>query len=69
MNNFINKIFDKITDLLAKKMEHGAKMLSAGKSVGQIAEVLGYSTPYNFSRAFKRQYGVAPREYGRGTGT
>ena len=55
--------------LLAKKMEHGAKMLSAGKSVGQIAEVLGYSTPYNFSRAFKRQYGVAPREYGRGTGT
>ena len=50
--------------LLAKKMEHGAKLLSAGKSVGQVAEVLGYSTPYNFSRAFKRQYGVAPREWG-----
>lgn len=50
--------------LLSKKMEHAAKLLTAGKSVGQVAEVLGYSNPYNFSRAFKKQYGVAPREWG-----
>ena len=50
--------------LLSKKMDHAAKLLTAGKSVGQVAEVLGYSNPYNFSRAFKKQYGVAPREWG-----
>lgn len=55
--------------LLSKKMDHAAKLLTTGKSVGQVAEVLGYSNPYNFSRAFKKQYVVAPREYGRGTGT
>lgn len=49
--------------LLSKKMDHAAKLLSSGKSVGQAAEVLGYSNPYNFSRAFKKQYGVAPREW------
>jgi len=49
--------------LLTRKMEHAARLLAEGQSVSRVAEVLGYSTPYNFSRAFKSQYGVSPREF------
>ena len=31
----------------------------------EIAEKLGYSSIYSFSKAFKKQYGVPPREYRR----
>ncbi len=43
-----------------KKMEYAVGLLKEGKSVNQISEQLGYSTPYNFSRAFKNIYGVSP---------
>lgn len=32
-------------------------------SVGQIAEMLGYSTIHNFSRAFKKSVGMSPKSY------
>ncbi len=31
--------------------------------VGAVARQVGYSSPFTFSTAFKRAYGVAPREY------
>jgi AraC-like DNA-binding protein len=31
--------------------------------VGAVARQVGYSSPFTFSTAFKRTYGVAPREY------
>lgn len=43
-----------------KKMEYAKGLLKEGKGVGYISEQLGYSTPYNFSRAFKNTYGVSP---------
>lgn len=51
--------------LLSRKMEYAARLLTDGMSMAQIAELLGYSTPYNFSRAFKKQYGIAPKLYKR----
>ncbi|HOX30813.1 MAG TPA: AraC family transcriptional regulator [Spirochaetales bacterium] len=46
------------------KLEAAAAMLSStGLSVGAISERLGYETQFSFSRAFKRQLGVAPSEY------
>jgi AraC-like DNA-binding protein len=34
-----------------------------GAAVGAVARQVGYSSPFTFSTAFKRTYGVAPRAY------
>jgi AraC-like DNA-binding protein len=34
-----------------------------GQSMGRISEAVGYSNEKNFSRAFKKFYGVSPAEY------
>ena len=31
--------------------------------INQIAEILGYSSPYSFSKAFKQKYGSSPKNY------
>lgn len=49
--------------LNTRRMEHAAMCLCKGIRIAQIAETLGYSTPYNFSRAFKKHHGVAPSKY------
>lgn len=46
-----------------RKMEYAVSLLKEGKSVNEISEQLGYSTPYNFSRAFKSMYGVSPSNF------
>ena len=33
------------------------------RSIGEIAYLLGFAEPGNFSRAFKRWYGKTPSEY------
>ena len=43
------------------KMNRAAGLLQSGNySVKQAAEELGFSDPYNFSRTFKRIFGIAP---------
>ena len=49
--------------LLKKKMEYSLLLLKQGKSLLDIAEITGYSSPYNFSRAFKKHYGVSPKNF------
>ncbi|MBC9931870.1 helix-turn-helix transcriptional regulator [Chitinophaga qingshengii] len=39
-------------------------ILAGGKSLAEIAEEAGYSSPQHFSGAFKKKYGVAPSHYG-----
>ena len=46
--------------LFSKRMEHATLSLSKGKSVSEISHLLGYSSPYNFSRAFKKHFGYPP---------
>ena len=44
-----------------RKMETGkALVLEKKKSIGEIAEMLGYNL-YSFSKAFKRTYGISPK--------
>ncbi|MEV1171631.1 helix-turn-helix domain-containing protein, partial [Nonomuraea sp. NPDC049784] len=31
--------------------------------VGQVAAASGFVSPFHFSRAFKREYGLPPRDY------
>ncbi len=40
-------------------------LLSGGYSVTRVADVLGYSSIHNFSRAFKTSVGISPTEYMR----
>ena len=38
-------------------------MKSSGASIGGIAAMCGYPNQLHFSRAFKKHYGVSPREW------
>ena len=46
--------------LLSKRMDHAARLLSSGQNVSSVSSVLGYSSPYNFSRAYKKHFGYPP---------
>lgn len=54
VSEYVNKI----------KLEHATELLSnSSMNVSQIAEYLGYSSVYYFSRIFKKYYGVPPTAY------
>ena len=38
-------------------------LIKEGAKSEEIAVVLGYSTVFNFSRAFKKQFGLSPNAY------
>ena len=47
-----------------RKLEVAKALLNEKKiTVGKIAERLGYSSPFAFSTAFKKMYGISPKEY------
>jgi AraC-like DNA-binding protein len=41
----------------------GQYLHQGGMTVAKVAELLGYSSPFHFSRAFKRQFGVPPSQW------
>lgn len=41
-------------------------LLTTTKSVSEIAEEMGYETPFYFSRAFKKHYGISPKKVRNG---
>ena len=46
------------------RLAQAAKMLSEGKcSIAEVASQVGFESQSNFSTAFKKLYGVTPREY------
>lgn len=64
--NHIYKTFKKHTGeslrsySIRVKMEHARTLLLENKSISDVSATLGYSNPYNFSRAFKSFFGVSP---------
>src|SRR5690606_15894874 len=38
-------------------------MLDDGITIKSVSVILGYSTQNNFSRSFKKQYGISPSSY------
>lgn len=58
----IGKSFSQV--LLEKRMEHALVLLQGTNlRVDSISQMLGYSSPSNFHKAFKAYYGKTPREY------
>lgn len=49
--------------LMSKKADYACRLLESGESLEEIAELLGYSSVFNFSRFFKDRIGVPPTEY------
>lgn len=48
------------------KMSHASeRLLIPGASVKQVADELGFSDPFHFSRVFKRTVGISPAEFVR----
>lgn len=52
-------VFDR---LRAIRMEKAHSLLAKGVSVGEVAEVAGYTSPANFATAFRLRYGISPRK-------
>ena len=50
-----------------QRMKTAQSLLHDGYSVGETAEALHYASVYSFSAAFRRQYGVSPMQYKKGT--
>ena len=49
-----------------RRLELAREMLREGSmSITEIAERLGYSSLYAFSRAFKETFGISPKQYGK----
>ena len=54
--------------LVRARMEKAAKLLAEPRSkVESVSAAVGYSSPKNFTRAFKHFYGATPRAYRRGS--
>jgi AraC family transcriptional regulator of arabinose operon len=45
-------------------MRHAATLLEATDlDIGQVAAASGFVSPFHFSRVFRREYGLPPRDY------
>lgn len=54
--------------ICAKRLSHAKAIIDSGdyNSICEIAEAVGYCDPLYFSRAFKKKYGVSPKQYAKG---
>ncbi len=53
--------------IIRRKIEHAAELLTEpGARVFEVALKIGYSSPYHFSRIFKKIKAVSPKDYQRG---
>ena len=67
--NYLSNLFKKVTgDTLSnyyqnRRFEAATHLLSSGQfTVSQVASMLGYSSIYSFSLAFKKKYGYPPNK-------
>ncbi|RUR01861.1 AraC family transcriptional regulator [Labedella endophytica] len=54
-----------MTYLSEWRLRVASEMLLAGASVGEVADAVGYASPFSFSAAFRRHHGVTPSEVRR----
>jgi transcriptional regulator GlxA family with amidase domain len=52
--------------LAAVRMTHARSLLTAtNRPIGEIARIVGYIEPAQFTKAFRHHHGMSPREYRR----
>ncbi len=51
--------------LIQTRLKHAALLLADGYSVSQAGAMAGYQDPFNFSKMFKKAYGMPPSVYRR----
>ena len=68
--SYLSHLFKKYTNTTIldyysnKKLTVAKLLIDEGKmKINQISESLNYSSPYAFSNAFKKKFGIAPRTY------
>lgn len=49
--------------LINKRLTASLDLILEGKSIAEVAYLVGYNNPYNFSNSFKAKYGVSPNKY------
>ena len=70
--SYLSKLFKTVTGrtltdyYTASRLKKAEILLKAeNRKIGEIAELLGYSSIYAFSKAFKSRYGVSPEKIRR----
>lgn len=69
--SYLSRVFKKetgisIQDYIIKtRITKAVKLLESGESVKDVSEKVGYTDPFNFSKAFKNNIGINPTEYKR----
>lgn len=49
--------------LISKRLSEAKKLLKSGYSVSESAYMTGYGDAFNFSKAFKKSFGISPKNY------
>jgi AraC-like DNA-binding protein len=69
---YLSSLFKKTTGntvmsyYLKKRLETARVILLEGDvKISEVSEMLGYSSPYSFSRAFREAFGISPKQYAK----
>ena len=57
--------FSPLQYIKALRLNEAAMQIARGVNISQVAVSVGYSSASQFSREFRRQYGAAPRQWGK----
>lgn len=66
---YLSRIFKEKTGLtiqeylISKRLSEAKKLLKSGYGVGESAYMTGYGDAFNFSKAFKKRFGISPKQY------